>query len=468
MALTPKDVIELAKKEGVEFIDLMYGDMFGILQHFSYPVWRLDETMFKEGIAFDGSSIRGWKSIDKSDMLMMPDPASAFIDPFTAHKRLNMFCDILEPRTGELYDRDPRSIAKKALAYLKTTGIGDTAYFGAEPEFFVFDGLRYESKPNIGFYEIITNEGPWTSADEGSTAHKMHHKFGYAPAAPLDTMTDLRDEMVLNLAKMGLKPEIHHHEVATAQCEIGVQFDQLVQAGDGVHKLKYGVKNTAAKYGKAATFMPKPLWGDNGSGMHVHTSVWKDGKNLFAGDGYANMSKMAIWAIGGILKHGKAIQVFSNSSVNSYRRLVPGYEAPVNLAYSATNRSASIRIPYVQGDKARRFEFRCPDSSGSPYLTFAAMLMAMIDGIKNQIDPGAPLDKNIYELPPEELKLVPSTCYSLEQALEELEKDKEWLLAGDVFSQDFMDAYTDYKKSAEIAPVKLRPNPVEMELYFQN
>ncbi|HAO99414.1 MAG TPA: type I glutamate--ammonia ligase [Fibrobacteres bacterium] len=466
--MTPNDVIKMAKDEKVEFVDLMYGDMFGILQHFSYPVYRLDESMFKDGIAFDGSSIRGWKSIDKSDMLMMPDPNSAFIDPFRAHKTLNLFCDILEPRTGELYDRDPRSIAKKALAYLKASGIGDTAYFGPEPEFFVFDGLRYESKPNIGFYELITNEGPWTSGDEGSLGHKMHHKFGYAPAAPLDTMSDLRDEMVLNLMKMGITPEIHHHEVATAQCEIGTKFDQLIPAGDQVHKLKYAVKNTAAKYGKTATFMPKPLWGDNGSGMHVHTSIWKDGKNLFAGDGYANMSKMAIWAIGGILKHGRAIQVFSNSSVNSYRRLVPGYEAPVNLAYSATNRSASIRIPYVQGDKARRFEFRCPDSSGSPYLTFAAMLMAMIDGIKNQIDPGQPLDKNIYELPPEELKKVPSTCYSLEQAVEELEKDKAWLTAGDVFSEDFMDTYVDIKKTAEIAPVKLRPNPVEFELYYQN
>jgi len=386
MSMTPKDVIELAKKNNVEFVDLMFGDMFGILHHFSYPVWRLDEDMFNNGIAFDGSSIRGWKSIDKSDMLMMPDPASAFIDPFSSRVRLNMFCDILEPRTGELYSRDPRSIAKKALAYLKASGIGDIAYFGAEPEFFVFDGVRYESKPHVGFYELLSEEGPWTSADEGSRGHKVHHKFGYAPDAPIDSMTDLRDEMVVSLQKMGLKPEIHHHEVATAQGEIGTQFAELIQHGDAIHKLKYGVKNTAARHGKTATFMPKPLWGDNGSGMHVHTSIWKDGKNLFAGDGYANMSKTALWAIGGILKHGRAIQVFSNSSVNSYRRLVPGYEAPVNLAYSATNRSASIRIPYVTGDKARRFEFRCPDSPGSPYLIFAAKHRAIIDGINVQID----------------------------------------------------------------------------------
>lgn len=466
--MTPQDVIKMAKDNGVKFVDLLFGDMFGILQHFTFPVSRLDEAMFKEGMAFDGSSIRGWKTIDKSDMIMKPDPASAFIDPFREHTNLAMFCDIIEPRTGQPYDRDPRSIAKKALAYLKTTGIGDAAYFGPEPEFFIFDGIRYKSSPNLSFYEIITKEGPWTTLDEDSLGHKVPFKFGYAPTAPIDSFSDLRDEMVLNLAKMGLIPEIHHHEVATSQCEIGTQFAALIPAGDQVHKLKYGIKNTAHKHGKTVTFMPKPFFGDNGSGMHVHTSIWKDGKNLFAGDGYANMSKMALHAIGGILKHGKSIQAFSNSSTNSYRRLVPGYEAPVNLAYSATNRSASIRIPYVQGDKARRFEFRCPDSSGSAYLTFAAMLMAMIDGIKNQIEPGQPLDKNIYELPPEELAKVPSTSKSLEEAIDHLDNDKEWLTAGDVFTPEFIDAYVDYKKSAEIEPFKLRPNPVEMELYFHN
>jgi glutamine synthetase len=466
--MTPSEVIKMAKDNGIKFVDLLFGDMFGIMQHFTFPVARLDETFFKEGMAFDGSSVRGWKSIEKSDMLMKPDPTTAYIDPFRVQPTLCLFADILEPRTGELYDRDPRSIARKALAYLKSTGIGDNAFFGPEPEFFVFDGMRYKSSPNLSFYEIITNEGPWSTMDEDSLGHKVPFKFGYAPVAPIDSLVDLRDEMVLNLIKMGIEPEIHHHEVATAQCEIGCKFASMIYAGDQVHKMKYAIKQTAHKHGKTVTFMPKPMFGDNGSGMHVHTSIWKEGKNLFAGDGYANMSKEAIWAIGGILKHGKSIQVFTNSSTNSYRRLVPGYEAPVNLAYSATNRSASIRIPYVQGDKARRFEFRCPDSSGSPYLIFAAMLMAMIDGIKNQIDPGAPLDKNIYELPPEELAKVPSTCKNLDQAIEELEKDKAWLTAGDVFTEEFIGAYVDYKISAEIEPFKLRPNPVEMELYFHN
>jgi len=466
--MTPSEVIKMAKDNGIQYVDLLFGDMFGILQHFTYPVSRLDENFFSEGMAFDGSSIRGWKGIEKSDMLMKPDPTSAFIDPFRQHPTLNLFCDILEPRTGQLYERDARSIAKKALAYLATTGIGDAAFFGPEPEFFIFDGVRYKSSPNLSFYELITNEGPWTSMDEDSLGHKVPFKFGYAPAAPLDSFCDLRDEMCMNLMKMGIEVEIHHHEVATGQCEIGCKFAPLIQAGDQVHKLKYCLKNTAAKHGKTVTFMPKPMFGDNGSGMHVHTSIWKGGKNLFAGDGYANMSQEALWAIGGILKHGKSIQAFSNPSTNSYRRLVPGYEAPVNLAYSATNRSASIRIPHVVGDKARRFEFRCPDSSGSPYLVFAAMLMAMIDGIKNQIDPGAPLDKNIYELPPEELKLVPSTSKNLEHAFEELAADKEWLTAGDVFSDEFIEAYVGYKMTAEIEPNKMRPNPVEMELYFHN
>ncbi len=448
--MTPSDVFKLAKDNGVQFVDLLFGDMFGSLQHFTFPVKRLDEDMFNDGMAFDGSSIRGWKGIEASDMIMKPDPNSAFLDPFRAVPTLGIFCDIIEPRTGQPYNRDPRSIAAKALAYLKTTGIGDLAYMGPEPEFFVFDGMRYSSDPRQGMYMIDTCEGPWTSGREGSLGNAIPFKAGYAPAAPLDTLFDIRSEMVTNLIKMGLTPEIHHHEVATAQCEIGVQFGTVIGAADNVHKLKYCVKNTAAKYGKTATFMPKPMWGDNGSGMHVHTSIWNGGKNLFAGDGYANMSQQALWAIGGILKHGKSIQVFSNSSVNSYRRLVPGYEAPVNLAYSATNRSASVRIPHVKGDKARRFEFRCPDSSGSPYLTFAAMLMAMIDGIKNKIEPGAPMNKNIYELPPEELKNIPSTCKNLEEAHDEFAKDSEWIMAGDVFNPDMVEAYLGYKNSAEI------------------
>jgi len=464
--MTPAEVMKLAKDNNVQFVDLLYGDMFGQLQHFTFPVSRMDDEMFKVGMAFDGSSIRGWKGIEASDMIMKPDPVSAYLDPFVAVPTIGMYCDIIEPRTGQPYNRDPRSIAKKALEYLKSQGIGDLAFMGPEPEFFVFDGMTYSSTVRSAGYSIETNEGPWTSNNPGSLAHKVAFKGGYAPAAPQDTMMDLRNEMVMNLAKMGLTPEIHHHEVATAQCEIGLKFNTVVLAADQVHKLKYVVKNTAAKYGKTATFMPKPMFGDNGSGMHVHTSIWKEGKNLFAGDKYANLSQTAMYAIGGILKHGKSIQIFSNSSVNSYRRLVPGYEAPVNLAYSATNRSASVRIPHVQGDKARRFEFRCPDSSGSPYLTFAAMLMAMADGIKKQIDPGAPMNKNIYELPPEELKNIPSTCKNLEEAYSEFEKDHEWITAGDVFDPDFIEAYAAYKKSAEIEPLKLRPNPYEFELYY--
>jgi glutamine synthetase len=460
------DAIKLAKDNGVQFVDLLFGDMFGSLQHFTFPVSRLDESMFKNGMAFDGSSIKGWKGIEASDMIMKPDPSTAFIDPFTQVPTMGVFCDIIEPRTGQPYNRDPRGIAQKALAYLKSTGLGDMAFMGPEPEFFIFDSVTYGSDFRQSHLQIETAEGPWTSNLQGSLAHKVTWKTGYAPAAPQDTLMNIRSEIVQNLIKMGLTPEIHHHEVATAQCEIGVQFGTIITAGDQVHKLKYAVKNTAAKYGKTATFMPKPMWGDNGSGMHVHTSIWKEGKNQFAGDGYANLSKQAMWAIGGIIKHGKSIQAFSNSSLNSYRRLVPGYEAPVNLAYSATNRSCSIRIPYVQGDKARRFEFRCPDSSGSPYLTFAAMLMAMVDGIKKQIDPGTPSDKNIYELPPEELKNIPSTCASLTEAISELEKDKEWLTAGDVFDEDMIDAYIGIKKTTEIEPNKLRPTALEFELYY--
>ncbi len=463
---TPNDVIKLAKDNNVQFVDLLFGDLFGSLQHFTFPVSRLDDAMFKDGMAFDGSSVRGWKGIDKSDMIMIPDPSTAYIDPFRELPTLAMFCTILEPRTGQPYNRDPRSVAAKALAYLRSTGIGDTAFFGPEPEFFIFDGMTYSSEPRRASYSLESAEGPWTSMELGSRGHKVAHKQGYAPTSPQDTLMDIRSEIVVNLMKMGLIPEIHHHEVATAQCEIGIQFGTIITAGDQVHKLKYAVKNTAHKHGKSATFMPKPLWGDNGSGMHVHASISKEGKNRFAGDGYANMSKEALWAIGGIIKHGRSIQAFTNSSANSYRRLVPGYEAPVNLAYSATNRSASIRIPHVSGDKARRFEFRCPDSNGSPYLTFSAMLMAMIDGIKNKIEPGPAMDKNIYELPPEELAHIPSTCKNLEEAISELDKDKEWLLAGDVFDADMIQAYVDYKKANEIEPLKLRPNPYEFELYY--
>ncbi|TVR44943.1 MAG: type I glutamate--ammonia ligase [Planctomycetota bacterium] len=461
--------LQLAREHDVKYVDIMFGDMFGTLQHFTVPATRLDSDLFEEGLAFDGSSVRGWKSIDKSDMNIKPDPDSGFIDPFREQPTICFFGDIYEPRTGQRYDRDPRSIAYKALSYLNSSGLGDMAFFGPEPEFFIFDGIRYASDVSGAFYEIDSVEAPWTSGrDDGyNLGHKIRHKHGYFPTTPQDTLMDLRSEITTNMMTMGLEIELHHHEVATAgQCEIGTKFGTIITAADQVHKYKYAVKNTAFQHGKTATFMPKPMFGDNGSGMHCHLSIWKGGKNLFAGDQYAKLSQTALYAIGGVLKHGRSIQALTNPSANSYRRLVPGYEAPVNLAYSATNRSASVRIPHVNGDKARRFEFRCPDSSGSPYLAFAAILMAAIDGIKNEIDPGDPLDKNIYDLPPEELAGIPSTCKNLEEAIEELEADNDWLTAGDVFTPEMLEGYLDYKKSVEVEPLKLRPNPYEFYLYY--
>lgn len=461
--------LQLAREHDVKYVDIMFGDMFGTLQHFTIPASRLNAELFEEGLAFDGSSVRGWKSIDKSDMNIKPDPETAFIDPFREQSTIAFFGDIFEPRTGQRYDRDPRSIAHKALAYLSSSGIGDMAFFGPEPEFFIFDGVRYASDPSGAFYEIDSVEAPWTSArDDGyNLGHKIRHKHGYFPTTPADTLMDIRSEITTNMMTMGLEVELHHHEVATAgQCEIGTKFGTIITAADQVHKYKYAVKNTAFQHGKTATFMPKPMFGDNGSGMHCHMSIWKDGKNLFAGDTYAKLSQTALYAIGGILKHGRSIQAITNPSANSYRRLVPGYEAPVNLAYSATNRSASVRIPHVSGDKARRFEFRCPDSAGSPYLVTAAILMAAIDGIKNEIDPGDPLDKNIYDLPPEELAGIPSTCRNLEEAIEALEADHDWLTAGDVFTPEMLEGYLDYKKANEVEPLKLRPNPYEFYLYY--
>jgi glutamine synthetase len=465
--MTPSEIVKRIQEEGIEFVDFQFGDLFGTLNHFTVPAQTVTEEDFEDGKPFDGSSIRAWKGIEKSDMIFMPDATTAYLDPFRKVKTLCIIGDIWEPRTGELYPLSPRSVAKKALDYLASQGIGDLAFFGPEPEFFVFDSISFSSQPNAAFYEINSNEASWTSGEPEENGHKIGFKGGYFPVSPNDTLMDLRTEMVQHLITMGVDVEIHHHEVGTAgQCEIGTKFGTIISAGDQVHKLKYAVKNTAAKYGKTATFMPKPLFGDNGSGMHVHTSVWKEGKNIFAGDGYGNLSEIAIHAIGGILKHGRSIQPFTNPSANSYRRLVPGYEAPVRLAYSATNRSASVRIPYVSSEKARRFEFRCPDSSGSPYLAFAAMLMAMIDGIKNKIDPGAPMDKNIYDLPPEELATMVSTCSGLEEAIQELEADKDWLMAGDVFPEELINSYLAYRKEKEVEPLKLRPNPLEFELYY--
>jgi len=468
--MTPSEVLKLIKEENIQFVDFQFGDLFGTLNHFTVPASTVDEETFTDGKPFDGSSIRAWKSIDKSDMVMMPDPSTAYIDPFRTVPTLCIIGDIYEPRTGELYDLGPRSVARKALDYLASAGIGDLAFFGPEPEFFIFDSVSYLSSPQASFYEINSSEGPWTTADpEPNNGHKLPHKGGYFPVSPLDSLMDIRSEMCQNLTKMGIEPEIHHHEVGTAgQCEIGTKFGTILSAADNVHKLKYAVKNTAEKYGKTATFMPKPMHMDNGNGMHIHTSIWKDGKNIFAGDGYGNLSQTAIYAIGGILKHGRSIQAFTNPTANSFRRLVPGYEAPVKLAYSATNRSAAIRIPYCSSDKGRRFEFRCPDSSGSPYLAFAAMLMAMIDGIKNKIDPGAPMDKNIYDLPPEELASMVSTCKGQEEALEELMADKDWLTAGNVFTEELLEAYVGYRTETEVEPLKLAPNPLEYTLYYAN
>ena len=461
--------LQLAKDHGAKYVDIMFGDMFGTLQHFTITAHRLTKDLFEEGLPFDGSSIRGWQGIEKSDMNIKPDASTVFVDPFREQPTICFFGYIYDPRTGQRYTRDPRGIALKALEYLKSTGIGDMAYFGPEPEFFIFDSIRYQSSPQSAFYHIDSAEAPWnTGIDDGiNQGHKIRHKHGYFPATPQDTLMDIRSEITTNMQTMGMEVDLHHHEVASpGQCEIGIKYGTAVTAGDFVHMYKYAVKNTAYQHGKSATFMPKPMFFDNGSGMHNHMSIWKGGKNTFAGNVYSKLSQNAMWAIGGILKHGKSIQAFTNPSANSYRRLVPGYEAPVNLAYSANNRSASIRIPFVQGDNARRFEFRCPDASGSAHLVTAAILMAAIDGIKNQIDPGKPMDKNIYDLPPEELAQIPGTCKSLEEALETMEQDKAWLTAGDVFTEDMIESYVSYKRENEVEPLKLRPNPYEFALYY--
>jgi glutamine synthetase len=461
--------LQLAKDHGAKYVDIMFGDMFGTLQHFTITAHRLTKDLFEEGLPFDGSSIRGWQGIEKSDMNIKPDASTVFVDPFREQPTICFFGYIYDPRTGQRYTRDPRGISLKALEYLKSTGIGDMAYFGPEPEFFIFDSIRYQSSPQSSFYHIDSTEAPWnTGVDDGiNQGHKIRHKHGYFPATPQDTLMDIRSEITTNMQTMGMEVDLHHHEVASpGQCEIGIKYGSAITAGDFVHMYKYAVKNTAYQHGKTATFMPKPMFFDNGSGMHNHMSIWKGGKNTFAGNVYSKLSQNAMWAIGGILKHGKSIQAFTNPSANSYRRLVPGYEAPVNLAYSANNRSASIRIPFVQGDNARRFEFRCPDASGSPHLVTAAILMAAIDGIKNQIDPGKPMDKNIYDLPPEELAQIPGTCKSLEEALETMEQDKAWLTAGDVFNEDMIEAYVSYKRENEVEPLKLRPNPYEFALYY--
>jgi glutamine synthetase len=471
MANTPQEVLQYIKDNNIQMVDLKFVDMLGTWQHCTFYYDQIDESAFDVGVPFDGSSIRGWKAINESDMSMVADPTTAWIDPFYAEPTLSMICSIKEPRTGNPYSRDPRSIAQKAVDYLATTGLADVAYFGPEAEFFVFDDVRFDQAENKGYYYVDSVEGRWNSGKEeegGNLANKPAYKGGYFPVAPIDTMQDIRTEMLLVMAKCGVPIEKHHHEVATGgQNELGFKFAPLIQAADYLMTYKYVIKNVGKKHGKTVTFMPKPLFKDNGSGMHTHQSLWKGGQPLFWGDGYANLSEMALHYIGGLLKHAPALLALTNPSTNSYKRLVPGFEAPVNLAYSQGNRSASIRIPLSgPNPKAKRLEFRCPDATSNPYLAFAAMLCAGIDGIKNKIDPGASLDVDIYELTPEELSKVPSTPGSLEAALEALEKDHDFLTSSGVFSEDFISNWISYKLDNEVNPMRLRPHPYEFALYY--
>ena len=468
--MTPKDVLAYAKKQGTKMVDFKFLDFPGIWQHFSVPISELEESSFEEGFGFDGSSIRGWQPIHASDMLVIPDPGTAIMDPFTKEPTLSLICNIFDPITKEKYTRDPRHIAQKAEAYLRFTGIGDTAFFGPEAEFFIFDDIRFDSSSNYGFYFIDSVEGIWNSGREEcpNLGYKPRYKEGYFPVPPTDSMQDLRTEMVLALQGVGIPVECQHHEVATAgQAEIDMKFSPLVKMGDQLMWFKYILKNVARRNQRTVTFMPKPLFADNGSGMHTHVSIWKDGKPLFAGDRYAGLSEMAMYAIGGILKHARALCAITNPTTNSYKRLVPGYEAPVNLAYSSRNRSASIRIPmYSASPKAKRLEFRTPDPSCNGYLAFSAILMAVLDGIEKRIDPGEPLDRDIYALSPEELAKVPSAPGSLDEALDALEKDHEFLLKGDVFTPDVIETWLEYKRLKEVDAVRLRPHPYEFMLYF--
>ena len=472
MPETAQEVLRMIQDEDIKIIDLKFIDLPGIWQHFSIYRSELDEDSFTDVVPFDGSSIRGWKSINESDMMMVPDPTTAWIDPFMKEKTLSMICSIKEPRTGEFYDRDPRTITQKAIDYLISSGIGDTAFFGPEAEFFVFDDVRFDQTYNEAFYHVDSIEGRWNSGREeagGNLGYKPRYKEGYFPAPPTDSFQDMRTEMLLTMAECGVPIEKHHHEVASGgQGELGFRFATMVKAADYLMTYKYVIKNVAKKYGRTVTFMPKPIFNDNGSGMHVHQSIWKDGQPLFWGEGgYANLSDMARHYIGGLLKHAPAVLAFSNPSTNSYKRLVPGFEAPVNLVYSQGNRSASVRIPLTgTNPKAKRLEFRCPDATCNPYLAFAAMLCAGIDGIKNKIEPQEPLDVDIYDLSPEELNKIPSTPSSLESALEALENDHQFLIDGGVFTQEFIYNWIEYKLDNEVNPLRLRPHPYEFALYY--
>ncbi|MFI0398415.1 MAG: glutamate--ammonia ligase [Thiolinea sp.] len=467
--MSVQDVMNLIKEANVKYIDFRFTDTRGKEHHVSVPISEFNEDIFEEGKMFDGSSIGGWKGINESDMILMPDPESAFIDPFFQDVTLNITCGIVDPATMEGYERDPRSIAQRAEAYLKSTGIADTAYFGPEPEFFIFDDVRWGADTSGCFVKVDSVEAGWNSSKkypDGNMGHRPTIKGGYFPVPPVDSFQDVRATMCNILEEVGVPVEVHHHEVATAgQCEIGTRFSTMVKRADWTQRQKYVIHNVAHQYGKTVTFMPKPIVGDNGSGMHVHMSLAKDGVNTFAGEGYAGLSETALYYIGGVIKHAKALNAFCNPGTNSYKRLVPGFEAPVMLAYSARNRSASIRIPFVASPKGRRIEVRFPDPSANPYLAFAALMMAGLDGIKNKIHPGEAMDKDLYDLPPEEDKLIPKVCHSLDMALDALDKDREFLLAGGVFSNDMIDAYITLK-TEEVTRFRMTTHPVEYDMYY--
>ena len=470
MATTAADILKRIKDEEIEWVDLRFTDPRGKWQHLSMVAGVMDEDALTDGLMFDGSSIAGWKAINESDMILKPDLDAAYVDPFSATPMLILFCDIVEPSTGELYARDPRSTAKRAEAYLQQTGIGDTVYVGPEAEFFVFDDVRFENGYNTSYYRIDDIELPTNTGreyDVGNLAHRPRAKGGYFPVAPVDSAVDIRGEMVSTMLEMGLPCDKHHHEVAAAQHELGLTFGTLVQTADRMQIYKYVVHQVAHAYGKTATFMPKPIKEDNGSGMHTHMSIWQDGKPLFAGNGYAGLSETCLYFIGGVIKHAKALNAFTNPSTNSYKRLVPGYEAPVLLAYSSRNRSASCRIPYGAGAKAKRVEFRFPDALANPYLAYAALLMAGLDGIQNRIHPGDPMDKNLYDLPPAELADVPTVCGSLREALDALTADMDFLLKGDVFGREQIEAYIELKRE-EVARWEMTPSPVEFDMYYSS
>ncbi|GMR06089.1 MAG: glutamate--ammonia ligase [Gammaproteobacteria bacterium] len=463
------EILKMIKDNGVKFIDFRFTDTHGKEQHVSVPAHTVDVSVFEDGKMFDGSSIAGWKGINESDMILMPDASTAVMDPFFDDPTLIIRCDILEPTTGEGYERDPRSIAHRAEAYLKSTGIADTAYFGPEPEFFVFDDVRWGNDMKGSFFKIDSDESSWNSAkvfEDGNIGHRPGVKGGYFPVPPVDSLQDLRSAMCLTMEDMGVEVEVHHHEVATAgQCEIGTRFNTLVKRADDNQTLKYCVLNIAHAYGKTATFMPKPVVGDNGNGMHVHMSLAKDGENIFSGDEYGGLSEAALYCIGGIIKHAKALNAFTNASTNSYKRLVPGFEAPVMLAYSARNRSASIRIPFDSNPKGRRIEIRFPDSTANPYLAFSAMMMAGLDGITNKIHPGDAMDKDLYDLPAEEEAMIPQVAASFEEALAALDSDRDFLKAGGVFTDDVIDAFIDLKME-EVTQLRMSTHPIEFDLYY--